>query len=573
MKKHTFQRLLLLILCIQSFLTTAQNLQLEYAFVLEGNKDYDRGTNVVADHCGNSYVAGYFSSDSIDFDPSDVHEYLKKDQGFDNSFLAKYDAVGKLLWANTIKSSDLVHISDIAIDDGNNIYLTGEFSESLVFEDDNEKAVLTSNNEFLDLFIAKYNANGKFIFCQKIISKNHNYGSFVKNIEVYNNSSIYISGLFQGELYFGSSSSNQQRLVSSNEYFYNSFVAKYSANGKFEWAFKIGGDLSSNRIYGMAVDKNENIYVAGEMYRNAYFDPSDTSATVHSDNYRKTFLAKYNHNGEYNWAFALTSKESVSVPYDICVDKESNVYITGYLNGITDFDPAADKEFVNEENADNYIAKYSSEGDFIWVNYVKPSEDSYCSPIGIDYVDHTLLVCGHFKGDVHFTPSNEQNLNFLLTAKGERGYIAKYTDKGECMWSNSLYENLEYSYGFDVDHWGNIYLTGDVDGNAQFNLIDTSQYFSRPDQFSDIFLVKYSDYFYKTEEVSLDAIKVYPNPSLGEVQIEICGQYQHAALYDNLGRKVVDLYHSNTTLQLASGLYYIQATSKNQQKTTKLIVY
>ena len=573
MKKHTFQRLLLLILCIQSFLTTAQNLQLEYGFVLNGDQPYYHKTNVVADHCGNTYIAGYFSNDSVDFDPSDVHEYLESDRN-ENSYLVKYDAMGKLLWSHLIKNKD-GSISDINIDDENNVYLIGMFSGIIEFEDDNEKAILKSNDEYVDLFVAKYNANGKFIFCQKIISKNHNNGANIRSIKVYNYSSIYISGFFEGELCFGSSSSNQQRLESSNKYFYNSYIAKYSINGKFEWAFKIGGDLSSNRIYGMAVDINENIYVTGEMYKNAYFDPSDTSATVHSDSYRKTFLAKYNHKGEYNWAFALASKESVSVPYDICVDEESNVYITGYLNGITDFDPDINKEStIDTENFSGYIAKYTSNGNFEWVRHIEAYSNSYSSPIGIDYVDHTILVSGYFEGNIHFPSSSENNFDYLLTSsQDEIIFIAKYTSEGECILANKLYIKSHYSYDFDVDDLGYIYLTGIIDGNAQLNPLDTSQNYSHPDQFRNIFLAKYSDIFYNSKDDILGPISIYPNPSLGEVQIEVCGNYQHAALYDNLGKKVVDLYHSNTTLQLASGLYYIQATSKNWQKTTKLIVY
>lgn len=59
-----------------------------------GGKGDDRTTSLKTDALGNSYIAGYFTNDSISFGsiivPNEVGE---------NSFLAKYDTDGKVLWA------------------------------------------------------------------------------------------------------------------------------------------------------------------------------------------------------------------------------------------------------------------------------------------------------------------------------------------------------------------------------------------------------------------------------------------------------------------------------------------
>lgn len=116
------------------------------------------------------------------------------------------------------------------------------------------------------------------------------------------------------------------------------FFAKYSKNGAFVWAKKIGG---SGYDYGRAigVDSVGNVYITGSFESTADFDPGTSVKNLVSSGGKDIYLAKYNANGEYVWAENIGG-----VGFDegntLSVNNAGIVTIAGYFGSIVDFDPS-----------------------------------------------------------------------------------------------------------------------------------------------------------------------------------------------------------------------------------------
>ncbi len=65
------------------------------------------------------------------------------------------------------------------------------------------------------------------------------------------------------------------------------------------------GGNSNDRGYSVAVDDNQNIYITGDFWASADFNPSSASNFLNSGGVIDIFLAKYDPLGNYIWAISL----------------------------------------------------------------------------------------------------------------------------------------------------------------------------------------------------------------------------------------------------------------------------
>ncbi|MBI2967709.1 MAG: SBBP repeat-containing protein [Bacteroidetes bacterium] len=138
-----------------------------------GSTGYDFGSSVAIDAGGNAFITGYFSG-TADFDPSAGTANLTSVGGYD-IFFAKYDSNGNYLWAKSIGSSGNDKGKGIAVDGSGNTYITGYFTGTADFDPSAGTANLTSVG-FYDIFFAKYDSNGNYLWAKSIGSSVTDYG-------------------------------------------------------------------------------------------------------------------------------------------------------------------------------------------------------------------------------------------------------------------------------------------------------------------------------------------------------------------------------------------------------------
>lgn len=123
---------------------------LRYAVVPEG--DFSVGRDLAVDGDGNSFVTGSFGG-AVDFDPGTGTAIYDADDGTD-VFVASYDATGAFRGAFNIGGDGLSMGRGIAVDAGEQVLLTGEFSNTFDIDPTSGVDVRTSSGQY-DLFMAK----------------------------------------------------------------------------------------------------------------------------------------------------------------------------------------------------------------------------------------------------------------------------------------------------------------------------------------------------------------------------------------------------------------------------------
>src|SRR4030095_11395856 len=139
---------------------------------------------------------------------------------------------------------------------------------------------------------------------------------------------------------------------------YEGVLAKYTTNGQYVFAFKIGG-TGLDVIRGIDIDNASNVYITGDFNgTNIDFDPSPSTALLSSNGSSDIFVAKYNSSGQYIWALNAGSSGG-EISWDVATDNNS-LYITGGFTGIADFNPTAVTDNLTSNGGyDIFLAKYT----------------------------------------------------------------------------------------------------------------------------------------------------------------------------------------------------------------------
>jgi len=321
------------------------------------NKDVVYG--VQTDAARNVYVTGYFSS-TVDFDPS-ASTYTLASNGGRDIFLAKYDSAGNFRWAfnagGTISTAYEEGGQDIAIA-GANIYLTGNFEGTADFNPAIGVNSLTSNGS-LDIFVASYDTAGNYNWAINMGSNNKHDYSYGIDLDASEN--VYITGGFEEKVDFDPSAS-VDTLVSASVNAQDIYVAKYNSLGAYQWAFRVGGNTSvDDHAFDIDVTAAGDIYITGEVWGPADFDPSAGVANINTSN-DQLFFARYTNAGNFVWAFevgATGSNGPADNGFGVHLAGNGTLYATGDFSGTADFDPNAGTATLSVNNVGHaFVASY-----------------------------------------------------------------------------------------------------------------------------------------------------------------------------------------------------------------------
>lgn len=173
--------------------------------------------SVKADMENNVYAAGYFAND-IRFE----NITLQSPGSAGQLFVVKYDVNGNVLWAKTtINESGINQIQGLAIDEANNLYAAGIFSNIPQIDFGNE-IVLTNPTSFEGaLFLVKFTPEGEAVWGRKALPFN---GNCLVDLYCKSENEIYLSGSYAYAMTFGN------HAVEKLDGIYDQFLAKLAYN-------------------------------------------------------------------------------------------------------------------------------------------------------------------------------------------------------------------------------------------------------------------------------------------------------------------------------------------------------
>jgi hypothetical protein len=227
------------------------------------------------------------------------------------------------------------------------------------------------------------------------------------------------------------------------------------------WGRQIGG-LNNELTYSITTDLAGNSYTAGSFQGTVDFDPGTgiynlTSAVT------GIFILKLDPSGNFIWVKQMGGT-GYAEPYCIALDRNGNIYTTGYFSDTIDFDPGTAFFNLNPTNSwgDAFISKLDPNGNFLWAEAISGNIEDIGFALTTDDSMY-VYATGYFQGTADLNPGQAVS-NY--TALGyEDIYILKLDSSGSLVWAKQLggsdATSEEAAYDIEVDDSGNVYTVGE----------------------------------------------------------------------------------------------------------------
>ena len=377
------------------------------------------------DDSGNIYFLGTFSN-KVNFDPLNTALDLTSVAATD-IFFAKYSPNGNCLWAKSLTGSGALNPKAIEFG-GNAIYIAGTYSGSMDIDASTATAINLVANGENDIFMAKYDLSGNFMVGKSIG------GTLSEDIYdlQFSLNQIHITGIFSETVDFDPSNNNFDLTVSIGSS--DGFVAKYSDTLQLTFSFSVAGDGVEN-ISSIDFDGNGGIFITGNTSGTTDFDPSAATNNLVSATGRISFIAYYSNFGSFVWVKNIGGKSTSSVyPVKIIAGTDSSLYTVGQFNAPSDFDPSATTVTITPSSSDLFIAKYDTNGNYLWAGKIGSTNSETFTSFDIDNANN-LYITGAMGAVTDFDMSAGSLT--LDTANGT-GFLAKYNSAGNVAYAYNL---------------------------------------------------------------------------------------------------------------------------------------
>ncbi len=338
------------------------------------------------DSNGNCYVTGWFNNEAI-FGTITLNgngEYYNED-----IYIAKLDSNGNWLWAQKAGGISDDCGWEIAVDSNGNCYVIGNFFESATFG----TTILESSGSS-DIFVAKLDNDGSWLWIKTAGGEDNDFRVGI-DINTDNNGNIYITGYFQGDVSFDSTT------LSSKGNYFDIFVAKLDNDGNWLWAKQAGGD-NNDFSKEIMTDIVGNSSITGTFSGNATFGSTTLSSVGETD----IFVAKLSSNGNWLWA-KKAGGINVDNSSSITLDSSEKCYITGNFRGRATFGSTT---LSSVGETDIFVAKLSSNGNWLWAKKAGGINDDSSWSIDVDE-NHNCYITGNFYSTVSFGGIELTNLS------------------------------------------------------------------------------------------------------------------------------------------------------------------
>lgn len=589
MKNH----LLIPVLCGSLFTQIAHSQELEWSFATAiGTANNSIAT--LATDSQNNFIIGGILQGAGDFDPNAGTTQLTS-SGLKDAYIAKYDEDKNLLWAYTFGGDeDEDIISDIVVDDADNIYIGGFFTGTVDFDPGAGEQSLTSHPMGVgtSAFVLKLDANGNFLWVKDYGVGNIANSNKIMALALDNDRNLIVGGKYysNGNFPMVFEEGNPDAELNEGDKMAQ-YVLKINENGEFIWVKR----MVAHSIKSIEVDAANSIYITGEYTTSGvYYNPNDMNPdpnvveTLPVFGQTDIFICKLNESGEYQWSNGM-GNAYVDNASKLVVDNNGNVSFIGTFVGEMEVDPSENSFLLNFDLSINaYIIQYSSGGTLNWAAAIgdENGKEDVFYDITVDS-GNNLYIAGFIGGPTDMNPgagdsivgTNAQYRPVMLKLKGDGEFVyAQYYA------TNTLSGNYSHATAISLATDGSVYLGGnfagllDSDaGEGEANLTSTG--------FTDLFVIKLHNEVEGgqggtsgiTEHVNTLAAVAYPNPGADFVLIKADTTEKFTVRVMNQYGQVIssETSHSNehtlSTATFAAGIYFIEVAAEGNHQVIKWV--
>ncbi|MCF8372446.1 MAG: SBBP repeat-containing protein [Bacteroidales bacterium] len=355
-------------------------------------------------------------------------------------------------WAFGCGSSGITKSFSMAIDELENVYITGRFTDTVDFDPGMTNFSLIGTN-YGSPFIASYDKHKNLRWAFTYENGDHHYAT---SIATDNEGFIYTTGGFTDTVDFDPGPGMFQ-LYPHSIGVLDIYICKFDSTGSFIWAKNIG-DIYSEYGTTIKTDQFNNIYLTGVMTGIVDFDPGPGISNVTGYGNYDVFVAKYSSSGELNWAKAFGGAGE-DYGDGIAVDLNGNVYVTGRFYEFADFDPGIGTNLIYSNGLDDiFICKFDAVGNIGWVRTIGGTEGDSGKDISVD-PSGNVYTTGVFSNNVDFDPGPPWC--YYSSYGGPDVFICKHDPTGKFEWAKRVGGyTLDASNSIFVDPNGFVFTTG-----------------------------------------------------------------------------------------------------------------
>jgi len=404
-----------------------------------GGTDLDSGHCLTSDAAGNVYMSGIAYSSNAIADGGHQNMLI----GHSDAFLVKFNTDGVRQFATYYGGGGGEGGQGIAIDQSGNIYMTGgTFSGFNIAFGGHQN---TPGGEG-DAFLVKFNAAGVRQWATYYGGSEHEEGLSTV-VDAAGN--IYMNGFTRSGNAIASGG-HQNTFGGGTQ---DAFLVKFNTDGIRQWGTYYGGAFLDEVYFGLAIDANDNLYLAGH---------SNSSDNIAFEGHQNTlggsadaFIVKFNSDGIRQWG-TYYGGTGADMGWGITADANGNLYLAGETRSNNNI-AFGGHQSIRGGDTDAFLAKFNAEGTLQW--------GTYYGGTGTDLgIYATVDVAGyvHLIGSTNSTTAIAFN-GYQNTYNGglRDAFFARFDANGIRQWG-SYYGGDEDDIGDSghVDVFGNLYMTG-----------------------------------------------------------------------------------------------------------------
>lgn len=401
---------------------------------------------------GNYYITGFWGGTEINFYNKDgtVGDTITTTDTSGKGYLVKYNANGYVQWSTHFVTTggnpfSITRVTNVDTD-AENIYVVGQFGSGTnstldLYNVDNNIADTLSNTGGQDSFIAKYNSSGVLQWRAHLGGSGNQYNDR-SSLSIDNNGNIYVTAVYSGVQAFYNKDDSQAATLNSSGL--DAYITKYNSSGFHQWSAGLSGS-GDERGYSLTTSNDGAVYVTGSYTSNPMIfynkDGLQGGTLTRTGNNEEAFIAKYNSSGYLDWRTRIAGL-SVERGEGISVDSTGNVYIAGtMLSQDVNFyneDDTANTSSFNDTDYRGYIAKYNSNGYFLWRQIVA-GQSSACriNSVAIGNDDNVYFAGTYFIDRLEFYNNGIVAATLGRIDNYEHIFVARYSGIGNTTTINS----------------------------------------------------------------------------------------------------------------------------------------
>ena len=303
-----------------------------------GSNGNDLGRDVAIDSSDNVYMLGAFRT-TVDFGGGNVTS-----NGNSDVFLVKLNSSGVFQWVYTAGGTGDDGVRALALDSGDNPYITGNFASTVNFGSGN---ITAANSN--DLFILKLNSSGAY---QNIYTSNIDTTTKAKGLFIDSSGNIYGTGTFQNTVNFGGGN-----ITTSGKDIY---LLKLNSSFAFQWVKRFAvdnGEAGPAIGTAVTVDEDGNVYSVGEIA--GTFDLGGGTQALGSN--EEAYIVKHDSSGTFQWSKTFGGVGGYdNRVQDIVIDSNDFIIAVGGITGNTDFSTVGGDTIDFSDLEHNWVLKIKS---------------------------------------------------------------------------------------------------------------------------------------------------------------------------------------------------------------------